>query len=480
MRSQKKFIAAALCVALLVANCQLRANAQDPAKFDLANSGQYGGAFPRTAAEYGPPGFVRRRALSGPAAPILVPTNKTAMSPTTALDSPQFIVPGSIPNSYRLPGSTTSYRWGGFVQLDGMFTFDPMRATDDFVTSSIPVPEERGQNANFTPRYTRLDFETHTDTRCGDVKTYVQVDFFNGNVQSEFGSFPLRLRFAYIDIENWRFGNDASVFMDYDAFPNVLDYEGPGGIVAMRQSLVRYTHAVTDRFRIALAMEQPWSDLTLTDAAGNRLDGQRIQDMPDFTSHLRYDNQLGHLQLAGIVRKLTFQPTVGDKLNEAGYGLNFAGDFHPWAACLGTSPADSDCLLPMQQALTKCRITGTFAVGYGIKRYIQDANGLGLDAAINATGELEGLFARGWFVGYEHWWTPRWTSSFVYGQNGVSGIPTLPASTYKGAQYLATNVMWIPIDNTFVGVEYLWGERENIDTQSARARRLQLGVRFAF
>ncbi|TWT67066.1 DcaP family trimeric outer membrane transporter [Allorhodopirellula solitaria] len=446
------------------------------------NRGQYGGAFPRTAAEYGPPGYVRRRQGGGPASPILVPSTNPVHADTGGQvdGDKKYVTAGSFPNSTKVPGSNISYRWGGLIHLDGMFTFDPMDSTDDFVTSSIPVPAERGQNANFTPRWSRLDFETHADTHFGDVKSYLQVDFFNGNTQGAFGSYPLRLRFAYVDIENWRFGQDASVFMDYDVFPNVIDYEGPGGIMLVRQSLIRYTLPVTQRFKIAVAAEQPFTDMTLVDNAGNSLDGTNIQDMPDFTGHLRYDNHYGHTQLAGIVRKLTYQPLVGEKLDATGYGINFTADVHPWACLMGVAPADANKCSPWEVALTKSRIIGQYAAGYGIARYVEDANGLGLDAAVDANGDLEALYANGWFAGYEHWWSPKWSSNFIYGENSNDSTSTQPDSTYAGSKYLAANVMWVPIANTYVGMEYLWGERENIDGQSARARRIQLGIQYAF
>ena len=49
--------------------------------------------------------------------------------------------------------------------------------------------------------------------------------------------------------------------MDYDVFPNVLDYQGPNGMVLMRQPLIQVTIPVADQLHIALAAEQPYSDI---------------------------------------------------------------------------------------------------------------------------------------------------------------------------------------------------------------------------
>lgn len=76
---------------------------------------------------------------------------------------------------------------------------------------------------------------------------------------------------------------------------------------------------------------------------------------------------------------------------------------------------------------------------------------------------------------YEHWWARRWSSNIVYGENANSHTDTQPLDIYAGSKYLAANLLWVTAPNTYIGIEYLWGERENIDGQSARARRIQLG-----
>ena len=109
--------------------------------------------------------------------------------------------------------------------------------TDMFVTSAIPIPQGEGQNIVLTPRYTRLGFDTETKSTAptGRSRRASRWTSSTGTRPGLFGSFPLRLRFAWIEFDHFRVGQDASVFMDYDVFPNVLDYEGPPGMVLMRQ-----------------------------------------------------------------------------------------------------------------------------------------------------------------------------------------------------------------------------------------------------
>ena len=250
----------------------------------------------------------------------------------TDLDREKFVTRGLFPGTYLVPATNTSFRWYGFVRLDGIYDFNPIASTDSFVTSSIPVPQGRGQNVALTPRYSRLGLDTWTPTSLWDwnVHTRIELDFFNGNNSGVFGSYPPRLRYAYADFGPFRLGQSASTFMDYDVFPNVLDYQGPDGMVLMRQVVARVTIPVCDQVHVAFAAEQPYSDIQWFQDDGFTLNPgtgiittagapRNVQDMPDFISNVRYDSDFGHLQVAGILRKLTFQPSVGSDKNVPGW-----------------------------------------------------------------------------------------------------------------------------------------------------------------
>ena len=55
-----------------------------------------------------------------------------------------------------------------------------------------------------------------------------------------------------------------------------------------------------------------------------------------------------------------------------------------------------------------------------------------------------------------------------------------PSSTYVGAKYLATSLWWIPITRMSIGIEYVWGERENLDEQRGQANRLNALFQYNF
>jgi hypothetical protein len=444
----------------------------------------------RAISDYAPPGYQPTDPQGGLGAslyrPIPIPTPDQI---PTDLEREKLVTRGLFPGTYLVPGTNTSFKWYGFVRLDSTSDLNPIGGTDSFVTAQIPVPQGRGQNFAANPRYSRLGLDTWTPTSVFDwtVHTRLEVDFFNGNNSGVFGSFPLRLRYAYADFGPFRLGQAASTFMDYDVFPNVLDYQGPDGMVLMRQLIARVTIPVADEFHVAFALEQPYSDIQWFqdgEFVVNPGSGiittpgvpRNVQDVPDLTGNVRYDCDFGHVQVAGVLRKLTFQPGEGQDLNRVGYGVNLTGDIHPWALCMGSDPTKKD----NPTALERCRIMGQYAVGRGINRYLQDENGLGLDAVFEPIGGFRALNSVGWFVCYEHWWTEKVLSNFCYGETFTSLPADLPASTYHAGKYGAVNVIWLPFPRLGVGIEYLYGERENQDNEKGFAHRIQTAVQYSF
>ncbi len=383
--------------------------------------------------------------------------------------------------------ANTKYKWYGFVRFDGIYDTKPIGTTDAFVTSAIPVPQGRGDNMAFNPRYSRLGWDTETpwDAMNWTIKTRIEVDFFNGFSSGAFGSFPLRLRFAWVDVGPFLIGQAASLFMDYDVFPNVLDYEGPPGMVLMRQPIAAVRIPLADKLKLSLGVEQPYSDIqwfengTWTVNPGNGIIttpgvDRNIQNIPDFTGNVRYDYKYGHVQLAGVARKLTVELADGSENSAFGYGGNLTGTYHPWA-CLCDCPMGDD-----KTPLEKCRFMGQFAGGRGINRYIQDINGLGLDATFDPVNGFRALSSTGWFVAYEHWWATRWASVFTYSETNVNLTDTLPDDTYKSARYVSANLIWLPVERMGVGVEFLYGSRTDKDGQSGNDERIQTAFQYKF
>jgi hypothetical protein len=428
----------------------------------------------RPIADYAPPGFEPREGEEGqaPGVPEFAPI--PAPVPITQEERQKFVTRGMFPGSYLVPGTNTSFRFRGFVRLTGLYDFDPIGSRDDFVTNTIPVPQQSGQNQNFSARYSRIGLDTWTPTTIFDwnVHTFIEADFFNGPAQAAGGGGnPFRLRFAFVDFGWFRVGQQNTVFMDSNAFPMTVDFAGPRGLANLRRPSVRVTIPLADKLFWAIGVEQPFSDITT-----NGL-GTPVQDIPDFATHLRYETDFGHVQLSTIVRSIEFRPTDGETERRGGWGLSASTVFHPWALLMCSSPVRKD----NPTGLERSRILLQYTFGWGIGRYIQDTAGQGLDGQVDpVTDGFATLYASGWSASYEHWFTEKWLSNITYSETLVGFNGAQPDTTYLGAKYLAASLWYVPFRNMSIGLEYDWGERKNLNEDRGRANRINGLVQYNF
>jgi hypothetical protein len=250
-----------------------------------------------------------------------------------------------------------------------------------------------------------------------------------------------------------------------------VDFAGPRGLVNLRRPTIRITIPLTDRLYWAAGIEQPFSDITTNG------EGTNVQDVPDFATHLRYESDFGHVQLSSVVRAIGFQPTDGELTRRAGWGLSASTVFHPWALLLCSNPVHKD----NPSGLERSRILFQYTFGWGIARYIQDTAGQGLDAEVDPrTGSFDTLYAAGWSASYEHWFTEKWLSNLTYSQVFTGQIGNQPGDTYMAGKYVAASLWWIPVVNMSLGMEYVWGQREDIDRQFGRANRINALLQYNF
>ncbi len=415
-------------------------------------------------ADYAPPGYETRDYQSAPGDPEY--RRITPPVRVTQEEREKFVVGGIVPGSFLAPGTNTSFRLRGFVRLAALYDLEPIGLRDAFVPNTIPVPQTEGENFNMSGRISRFGIESWTPTDWCErtIHTFIEGDFFNGPDQAAGGGGnPFRLRHAFFDVGWFRFGQQNTVFMDGTLWPSLVDFQGPNGWTNQRQPSGRITVPLTERLFWASSMERPFSNITT-----NGL-GDQVQDVPDFATHLRFEGDLGHLQLAGIVRTLGYRPNGGDVERLTGSGLSAHAVFHPWAILLGTNPVTDDD----PSGLTRSRILLQGTWGPGVGRYINDLSGQGLDGQVDPiTGEFDTVVAGGWNASYEHWFNERWLSNVTYSQVNVDNNANQPGTTYDSAQYIAVSLWWIPVTRLSLGVEYIWGERENLSGQSATAQRI--------
>ena len=194
--------------------------------------------------------------------------------PTGAPGPGQPVTSGSFPRSFLIPGTDTSLRIGGFINLSALWYingasqsaqlnsqgginnqtyFDGQGGTGNL--PSIPlnnsINHSRGESFDMSPRVSRFLFDARTPTAWGEIKAYLEMDFAynNTNVNQNGGTlsaaaFYTRLRKAYGTFDGFEGGLDTGIMHDPDADPELVDQGGGASSNGRaRMTQVRYTYA---------------------------------------------------------------------------------------------------------------------------------------------------------------------------------------------------------------------------------------------
>jgi hypothetical protein len=355
---------------------------------------------------------------------------------------------------FRLPGTQTILKIGGYFKTDFMEDLKPAGNNDAFVPSSFPVPQISGvYNANVSIRPTRLslDFRIPT-TQIGEVRFYVEGDLFGTNATTP------RLRHAYAQARNVLIGQTFSNFMDPDGFPDTLDFQGPNGMVNIRNPQFRYGILLHPGTTLYVSIEKPSSDVTF---ATPQFSAQPNAPSPDGVIRIRQEFERGHIQGSFIFRDIAAFLPNGETGSVFGWGGNVS---------FGAKTFGRD------------NIILAAAAGHGISRYIQDTSGLGIDAepASGANPHLEATPAVGVEVAYQHYWFKSLRSSAVYSYAAVNDTVLAASTTYNHANYTSGNLIWNPYGSLNVGAEFLYGWKVLQNGQKANVPRIQFSAKYSF
>jgi len=360
-----------------------------------------------------------------------------------------FYSPPEFEGGLIVVGRDVAMKFGGYVKADFIYDFDPIDATDSFITTSIPVGAPDRTNARYHARQTRFSFDTRWASREHTVRIFVEGDFFGKGD-------GYRLRHAYGEVGSLLVGQTWTTFTDVAAAPATLDFEGSVSAVNRRQAQARWTQPIfCDDLTLALAVED--TRFIIETPVG--ITGDPRSPSPDFVGHLRLEREWGRFQIGGLYRILGVQPS-GDSVQIFGedvitapaWGLNFTGVIR-----LG--------------GCTQAYYQIVFGDGIGSYRGLPDA-------APTAADDIGLLSLFGWMIGVTHDWTERLTSNFTYAENSLDTTVFQNPNDVHRTTYLAANLIWKPLERVRVGIEYLYGLRENIDLAVGSANRVQVAFIF--
>lgn len=356
---------------------------------------------------------------------------------------------GDEEGTFKLPGTDTSIRIGGYIKGDFFYDAD-VDPGDTFNPDAIPTDKEDPEGGlRFHAKQSRLFVGTSTPTRWGDFNTYLEGDFFGsqpdfGEVASNAGD--LRLRHAYGELGGLLIGQTWTNFMQFHAYPTTVDFFGPTGLSFIRQGQLRYTFQPLDGTTVSLSLENP--ELSALLPAGV----EPVDSYPDGTLAMKWTAGGTTLRLAGLLRNLEVEGVVDD--STIGWGLNVSGS-------LEVGPS---------------RLTLGFIYGDGVGRYI--INGFEQDATI-VDNRLESIKSWGLVAGYQHVWSPTLRSTLAYGRE-QNEDNFGQQDNIELLQTFHLNMLWDPVIDVTMGVEWIHGRRDDFDGPDTNADRIQLGGWYFF
>ncbi len=375
---------------------------------------------------------------------------------------------GDFPGSIRIPGTDAAMKFGGRIRAAAVFTLGPLGSEDRFLTNSIPVETDdegagKGRRTTFSANTSRFNFEVRTPTGAGHIRAFLEGDFFGSTGTEQRIAF--RLRHAFAQYRGILVGQTWSTFSDPAADHQDLDFEGINGENVIRQPQFRYTWPFADRSSLAVAAETP--EVSLTGGSG-------VNVVPDLVVRAIWPTlETGHLQAAAVFREIRGEWKLDPSVvrSTGAWGGSLSG------------------VVPVRRLGLEDRVIFQVNFGRGIARYINDLNSLGGQDAVfdDANGDLEALTAIGWYVDLEHQWKywektrkMKLRSSLIWSFVTVDNLPSQPNDAYRRTNRWSLNLVFSPIERIDVGIEYIYGSRENKDGNRGASDQFQAVSVFRF
>lgn len=371
-------------------------------------------------------------------------------APTTPRDNglPRFAIVGKDHQFYI--GVGAQFLGEGVYDFGG-----DMPSTLNFTPSSLvaPAPGNDG-NLGFAWQsssiYMNIVAMPHTDNSVGI--------FFKGNFTGNGNAF--NCSHFYAKYRGLTVGYTNSAFTDGAAMPYTIDNEGPNGYPSLSLFTAYWQQNFGHGLSGAIGIDAPSADLTTTSASSQI--NQRIPAVPLYVQYA-WAGGASHVRLSGLVRPLQYRNLATAKNNTlVGLGAQVSG---------------------MTSIVGNLSMQYNIAYGCGIGDYIQDDNGLGLDATPTATaGKLAMVKTMGVTGGLSYAFSKKATANVSYSHvtNWLGDNALTEADQYRHGDYLAANVVLNINKFVSAGVEYDYGCRKSFDGKSLHDNRIQCQLAVTF
>ena len=365
----------------------------------------------------------------------------------------------------------------GFTQLDAIQDFKRVDPNWEGSLRASKIPTHDGQFGSdgqtiFSVRQTRLGVKASGMLHEKPYEAKFEFDLFGTG--DDAGKTHMRIRHMYASWGPFLAGQTNTLFMDGDIAPNSLEYWGPPGMAWLRNPQIRYTFLDKNGFRAAVALEHPAHDidpgnirLIDPDVAANL---QSDEKLPDLTAAVRYGGKWGHVQLAGLLRRVGYETKSTSDNEPRGHKTGWGVDA---TTAINVSPAT---------------IKLGAVYGRGLATYMNDG-GMDLAPATSTIitpgsiilvprAEAVKLFGMSAFLDFQ--WSKDFSSSVGYSFDKVDNTNFQEPGAFHSGQYALVNLLWTPADQVMTGLELQWGKRKDNDGSTGKDVRLQYSFKWSF
>ncbi|AWF80583.1 hypothetical protein BTJ40_07040 [Microbulbifer sp. A4B17] len=371
-------------------------------------------------------------------------------------------VPTAWPGSIPVLGSRTRIKINGFTELDASYDTGAIVSPAEFRTSAIvtrdrTAAEGKDGKTNVTVQNSTLSFKARTP--WGD--RLIQNEFSMVALQGPTVSEPflsLELEIAYGQVSDillsgdLRLGLDWSTFSNLTAVPNTLDYEGPNSVITLIRPVARWNRKYDPTLTLQVSLDAP-TDRVFQNAL-------EVSRWPDFVVAVISQTDRINFQGSFILRDLRGSGEPQSAVSDTGWGINLSG------------------VIDMPGKLAPDFASYSFSYGYGYGSLMDDRPP---DASYDfVNNRLEAIPTFGWYLAYQHWWSPCLYTVATYGLVGQDNLDFQPGSSFHQTQFSSINLTWTPTSHWLFGLEALYGTREDKDGAYGSVWRAQFTSRISF
>jgi hypothetical protein len=338
----------------------------------------------------------------------------------------------------------------GSIRGDANYIIDG--ADDDFNATHKTGANNVKDKLRATPKVTRFGLDFNTPMGDNKVGGKIEVDFASGdNSKSE----NLRIRHAYLTLNNWLFGQTTSSFASVHA-PEMIDYYtniGGSGASA-RVPQVRYSQKLAPATQLFVSAEEGNSKATK--------DGDLSYRLPVLTAKVTQ----GFAEGKGLASaRALVEHYKSDAANDDKTG---------WGAALGAN----------YQVAEPLKVSADVAYMKGNSNHLYGSNSA-YSVVGNSIEQNEAVAVQ---VGATYNFSPKLRSTLAYGAlfaddgtdyaRAAAAVPNTNAN--EKVQQAWINFIYSPVKPVDLGIEYINGERETFAGEKFSDDRVGFMARYSF